>query len=202
MSIGPLLKVKAATAFEICARFDLKKEARFLLREGMSPREFIEALMVNNQYVTGIDFLAHALPTREAVWWGCLCLQHACGDRLSTQDKVACRAAVCWILEPTEQNSLAAHAPAETAGPGSSAGALAGAVEQTIGDLVPPKGRPMPSGAFAPAKAVARGVKLASIKGEPAKIGDTQRLYHELGIGVAEGRFVWPKIWNRVPVRK
>jgi hypothetical protein len=35
----------------------------------------------------GIDFIAHALPAREAVWWGCLCLQHACGSNLSPADK-------------------------------------------------------------------------------------------------------------------
>jgi hypothetical protein len=202
MSNRPLVKVKAATAAEICTRFDLKKEAQPLLHDGLGPREFLEALVANNQYIAGIDFTAHALPAREAVWWGCLCLQQACGNSLSPKDKAAGKAAVQWVLEPTEENRAAAKAPAEAAGPGSPAGALAGAANQTGGNLAPPKAPPMPPGPFAPAKAVAGAVKLASIKGDPVKIVDTHRLFVELGIGVAEGGFVWPEIRNRTPVRR
>jgi hypothetical protein len=141
----PLIKVKATTAAEICARFDLKAEAKPLLRDGMPPRDFIEALVVNKQYVSGIDFVAHALPPREAVWWGCLCLQHACGDSLSAQEKAACRTAVRWIFEPTDDLPAVAHA---------------------------------------------RAVKLASIKADPATRAEMQRLFVELGAGIAEGRFM------------
>jgi hypothetical protein len=37
-------------------------------------------------------------------------------------------------------------------------------------------------------------VGLAAVKGDPIKIADTQRLFVELGIGVAEGRVAWPDI--------
>jgi hypothetical protein len=202
MSNGPHVKAKAATAAEICTRFDPKKEARLLLRDDMGLREFTEALVANKQCLVGIDFIAHALPAREAVWWGCLCLQHACGSNLSPPDKVACKAAVQWVLEPTEENRAAAKAPAEAAGPASPAGALAAAANQTGGNLAPPQAPPMPPGAFAPAKAVAGAVKLATTKGDPVKIADTQRLFVELGIGVTEGRFVWLEIKNRAPARR
>jgi hypothetical protein len=202
MSKGSLIKVKAATAAEICVHFDLKKEARPLLRDGIGPREFVDALVANKQYIAGIDFIAHALPTREAVWWGCLCLQHACGDNLSASDKTACKAAVQWLLEPTEENRAAAKAPAEVAGPASPAGGLAAAANQTGGSLAPPKAPPMPPGPFVPAKSVAGAIKLASTKVDPVKIVDTHRLFVELGIGVAEGRFVWAVIRNRAPVRR
>jgi hypothetical protein len=202
MSNGPLLKVKAATAAEICTRFDLNKEARSLLRDTMGPREFVNTLVANKRYIMGIDFIAHALPAREAVWWGCLCFQHACGNSLSLQDKAAAKAALQWLLEPSEENRAAAKAPAETAGPGSPAGGLAAAANQTGGNLAPPKLPPLPPGPFAPAKAVAGAIKLASIKGDPVKIAETQRLFVELGIGVAEGRFLWPEIRNRAPARR
>jgi hypothetical protein len=202
MNYGPLLKIKPATAVEICASFDLKKEAQSLLRDGIGPREFYEALMANQQYIAGIDFIAHALPAREAVWWGCLCLQHACGDSLSPQDKAAAKAAVQWILEPTEENRAATKMPAEAAGPASPTGALARAANQTGGNLAPPKAPPMPPSPSAPGKAVAHAVKLASIKGDPVKIADTHRLFLELGIGMAEGRFEWPEIRNRAPGRR
>lgn len=195
----PLVRVTGATAGEICARFDLKKEAQPLLRDGMGPREFVEALVANKQYVAGIDFVAHALPAREAVWWGCLCLQHACGGSLSAEERAACQAAVHWVLTPSEENRAAAKAPAEKMGPGSPAGQLAMAANQTGGNLASPKAPPMPPAVFAPAKAVAGAVKLASTKCDPVRIVETQRSFVELGIGVAEGRFVWPEIGNQAP---
>jgi hypothetical protein len=188
MGDGQLVKIKAATAAEVAAHFDLKNEARQFLLEGMAPKEFVDALMANRQYLAGIDFVAHGLPPREAIWWGSLCLQHACGDALSASDWAACRAAVQWVLWPTDENRAAAKAPAEAAGLGSPAGALAAAANQTGGNLAPPKGPPV-APPFAPPKAVALAVKLAATKGDPARIIDRQRSYFELGIAVAEGRY-------------
>jgi Family of unknown function (DUF6931) len=170
------------TAAEICDRFDLDKEAWSLLYDDMGPLQFAEALIANRQFLTGIDFIAHALKPREAVWWGCLCLQHACGDDLTERDIAACRAAVQWVLEPTEEYRAAAQAPAEDAGPGSVAGRLAMAAHQTSGPGTPHKAGPAGPDPFAPAKAVAGAIKLASAKCDPVKIAETQRLYAELGI--------------------
>ncbi len=190
MTDKPLVKVTPATAAEICDRFDLMKEARVLLGDQMAPREFVEALVAGKQYITGIDFMAHALPPREAIWWGCLCLQQVSGNNMSPVDKAACRAAVQWVLAPSEENRAAAAAPAQTAGPISAAGSLAAAAAQTGGNIAPPGAPPMAPGPFAPAKAVAGAVKLASTKAAPTKIVETHRLFVELGIGVAEGRYL------------
>jgi hypothetical protein len=200
VSIPPLIKIKAATAAEICVHFDLKK-ARPLLLNGMDPRKFLEALLANKQYIAGIDFLSHALTPRDAIWWGCLCMQHACGNDLSPADKAACKAAVRWILQPTEENRAAAKTPAETAGPASPAGHLAMAASHTGGNIAPPKAPPAAPGPFAPAKAVAGAVKLASTKADPAKIAETQRTFLELGIGIGEGRHSPSKIKIRTAVQ-
>jgi len=189
MSNEPLLKIKAATAAEVCAHFELEPEPRSLLHDVMSPREFLAALQAGKQPRAGIDFIAHALPPREAIWWGCLCLQHACGSDLSEPDKEACKAAVRWVVHPTEENRAAANIPAEAAGHASPAGVLAGAAFQTGGNIAPPTMPPMAPRPFDHAKAVARAVILASTKVDPLKIVDTQRLFVDLGIGVAEGRF-------------
>jgi hypothetical protein len=189
MGDGQLVKIGAATAAQVSEHFDLKNEARELLRDGMVPREFVDALMASKQYLAGIDFMAHALPAREAIWWGCLCLQHASGDALSAPDWAACRAAVQWVLWPTDENRAAAKAPGEAAGLGSPARALAAAANQTGGNVAPPKAPPMAPAPFAPAKAVAIAVKLAATKGDPVRIIDRQRSFFELGIGVAAGRY-------------
>jgi hypothetical protein len=177
VSGNPLIKVTAATAEEICGRFDARRAARALLRNGMAPLQFLEALAAKKLYVDGIDFLAHALPAREGVWWGCLCLQHACGNTLTPAERSACTAAVRWVIQPTEENRVAARPPAEAVGMGSPAGALAMAAN---GGVTP--------GPFAPARAVAMAVKLAALKGDPAGIIPTQRSYLQLGVGVAAGK--------------
>jgi hypothetical protein len=145
MNNQPTVMSQPVTAAHICAHFNLEEETEPLLRDGMGPREFVEALLANKQYAAGIDFMAHALPSREAVWWGCLCLQHACGSSLSTKDKAAAKAALQWVLQPNEENRAAAKAPAEAAGPASPAGALARAAHWTGGSLGPPNGPPVPS---------------------------------------------------------
>jgi hypothetical protein len=190
MSPPPLVKVTAGSPLEVCARVDLPKEAKALLRDGMGVREFVDALLASKQYVAGIDFMAHALPPREGIWWGCLCLQHAVGSGLSPVERAACIAAVQWVLRPGEETRAAARPPAEAAGPANPAGSLAAAAFQTGGNVAPPNAPPMAPPPFAYAKAVATAVKLASIKAPPVKLLETQRAYVELGIGLAEGRYI------------
>jgi hypothetical protein len=178
-----------ASAAEICARFELDEKARLLLREGMEAPEFVAALLANKLYTAGIDFMAHVLPPREGIWWGCLCLQHASGSNLSPADKAAAIAALRWVLQPNEENRAAAKAPAETAGHASPAGALAKAANWTGGSLGPPDMPPVPPGPFMPAKAVATAIKFAATKVEPQRMVKTRQQFVELGIGVAEGRY-------------
>lgn len=194
MSNNPLVKIKSGLAAEVCANFDLTKESQVLLCDGMRPRDFVEALIKNKQYMAGIDFMAHALSPREAIWWGCLCMQQACGNNLSAPERAASMAAVQWVLRPTEESRVGARCSAQATRAGSPAGALAMAANQTGGSLISPDIPPMAPEPFAPAKAVAMAVKWASVKGDPVKIADTQRLFVELGIGVAQGHFVWPEV--------
>lgn len=92
-------------------------------------------------------------------------------------------------MQPTEQNRAAAKAPAETAKAPSPAGALAMATSLTGGSMAPPNLPPAPPPPFAWAVYVATAIKFATIKVESAKMTETQRLFVELGIGLAEGRY-------------
>jgi hypothetical protein len=180
----PFTKVTAATAAEISARFDLAGESKSLLSDGMKPHELLNAMLEKKQTVPAIDFLAYALPSREGIWWGCLCMQHVLGNELPAPDRLAARAAVQWIMHPGEEARAAAKAPAEAAGPMSPAGNLALAVYQT-GVTNPPQASP-----FSFAKSVATAVKVASLKAEPAGIAKLQRSFLALGIEIAEGRYL------------
>ena len=185
----PLFNVNVATAAEVCARFYLDKKPMQLLKPGMAPRDYIEALVENKEYLAAMDFVAHALPHRHSIWWGCLCLQHTCGTKLEPWERVAAKTAVLWILQPNEANRVAAKHPADVLGLGSPAGALASAANQTGGSLAPPNMPLVAPSPFAPARAVAIAVKVASTKGDPPSIARTQHALIELGVAVAEGRY-------------
>jgi len=191
-------KVKAGKAAEICKHLELKEESRPLLRDQITPPQFLDALLSDRQYRSAIDFLAHGLPPREAVWWGCICLEHVNRAKWSPEEKAACKAAVQWVLDPNDENRQAAKAPGEAAGLGTPAGSLALAASWTGGSLTAPNLPPVPPGPYLPAKGVAAAVGLAAVKGDPLKIADTQRLFVELGIGVAEGRVAWPDLKKRM----
>src|SRR5882762_8415213 len=113
MNETTLVNVTAATASEVCSRLYLDKAALGLLRPAMSPRGFVDALVEAKQYLAAIDFIAHALPSREAIWWGCLCLQRTCGDKLEPWERRAFRITVQWVLHPNEMNRAAAKQPAD-----------------------------------------------------------------------------------------
>lgn len=183
------VNVTVATASEVCTRLYLDKAARALLRPEMSPRGFVDALVEAKQYLAAIDFIAHALPSREAIWWGCLCLQRTCGDKLEPWERRAFRLTVQWVLQPNETTRVATKEPAEVLGPASAAGNLAAAANQTGGSAGPPQGPHIPPNPFAPAKAVAIAIKVASAKAPPPEIQPTQRSFVELGMSIAEGRF-------------
>jgi hypothetical protein len=186
---NPLVYATASTAAEICSRVYLDKAALDSLRPGMSPRGFVDALVEKGQYLAGIDFMAHVLPSREAIWWGCLCLHHTCGSKLEPWERRAYRLTVQWVLQPTEANRAATKQPAEVLGPASAAGCLAAAANQTGGSIGPPDGPPIPPSPLAPNKAVAIAVKVASTKVDAAEILRTQRSLIGLGMAVAEGRY-------------
>jgi hypothetical protein len=197
----PMKKVKAALAAEICARYEPRDDARPLLSPTATPREFLEALEAREQHASALSFLAHALPPREAVWWGCLCLRQASAAALPPAEADALRSAAEWVLEPNEERRRTAEKLAEGAGVGTASGCLATAVGWTGGSLSPPDPRipVVAPGPHLPAKGVAGAVLLASVRAEPTRIAGLQRSFVELGVGVAEGRFSWPDVKPKPP---
>jgi hypothetical protein len=161
------------SAAAICAGFNVGAQAQRLLEDDMSAGKFVEALIEKKRFSDAIDFLAHALPAREGIWWGCLCMRHALGDKLAPPDRDAATAAVHWVIDSNEETRAAARASAAACGSMSIAGALAMAAGE-------------PS---APAQSIARAVKIAAIK-DPANISRVQRCYVELAMQIAEGQLL------------
>ena len=147
-----------------------------------TPREFLDALLAREKYGDAIKFLAAALPMRQAVWWGCLCLQLARGSEMSAAEKAAVRAAARWALEPSEINRLEAVRWIVKKNP---AGYLAQAVSWTGGSLSKPGLPVVPPGPQLPARALSGALLLAAVRCPPEKIKERFRHFLVLGIGLA-----------------
>src|SRR5437763_2161431 len=102
MSNGTLAKVTAKTAAEVCKRFTPGEEAKQLLRDTMTPRQYLDALIEKQQFPDAIRFLAHALPKREAVWWACVCARGTTGPNAPPKITAALQAADKWCSDPSE----------------------------------------------------------------------------------------------------
>ncbi len=108
------LKIKAATAQEVCAEYALSDEAKPLLRPDMPPLDFVAALTEAKQHSDAVQFLARALPKREAVWWAALCAREAPDVAVEKRFLAAIEAAENWVRKPTEENRRLAEKAAET----------------------------------------------------------------------------------------
>jgi uncharacterized protein DUF6931 len=186
--------MKAATAAEVCHNFALDDAAAPLLKGDPAPREFLQRLSDKQYYPDGIRFLAHALPAREAVWWGGLCLWRAVesrGDRLPPPQQEALRAAMVWVLEPGEENRRTAEKAGRAATLSNAAGCLAMAVFWSSGSMTAAHLPPVASPPFAAAKCAAGAVLLAAVLNGGRKSPGYQQRFVELGEQVADGNFLW-----------
>jgi Family of unknown function (DUF6931) len=98
------LKFEAQTAQEICAKFPISDAGRSHLREAMPPLDFLQSLVANSAFVDAVQFLARALPKREAVWWSCLCAREVLASDDKSEFAMAVGAAEAWVYKPNEEN--------------------------------------------------------------------------------------------------
>ena len=190
MSNG-LVKVAAKTAAEVCKHFPLGEEAKKQLRDGMTPAQFLDALIEKQQFPDAVRFLAHALPKREGVWWACLCSRSVAGSSPAPKITSALQAAEKWVTDPSEDNRRAGMPAAEAAELKTPAGCAAMAAFWSGGSLAPPNVPVVPPGEYLTAHGVAGAVMLAAVQSEPEKAPDKYRKFLAQGIEVAKGTQRW-----------
>ena len=191
MSNGGLTKVTAKTAAEVCKTFPLGDEAKKLLRDGLTPRQFLDVLLEKQQFPDAVRFLAHALPKREAVWWACLCARQVNGSNPPAPLGPALQAAEKWTSDPSEANRRAAHAAAEAGAMGSPAGCAALAAFFSGGSMAPPNVAAVPPGETLTAQMASGAILLAAVLTEPHKAVDKYRKVVALGVDVGNGVNTW-----------
>jgi hypothetical protein len=169
----------------------LSAEARPWLRDGQTPRQFLDQLVEQKLNVDAIRFLAHVLPKREAVWWASLCVRSVAGPNPPSEVTAALQAAEQWVMEPKEENRRKALAAAEAAGLGTPAGCTAVSAFWSGGSLGPANLPAIPPGEHLTARGVSGAVLLATVLAEPEKAAEKASRFLAQGIGVADGSNRW-----------
>jgi hypothetical protein len=185
--------VPAATAAEVASRFAPGDAAKGLLRDGLSPGEYLDLLTAGGHWEDAVRFLANALPKREAVWWACLGVRSIAGQSVPESVVSALRCAEAWVAEPSEENRRAAMPAAEAAGFNTAAGCAALAAFWSGGSLGPPNVPVIAPAEHLTAHGVACSVTLAAVSGPPEKMPNTYRALLAEGVEVATGQRPWPE---------
>ncbi len=116
---------------------------------------------------------AHALPKREAVWWGCMCARAVPDPALLPVDADALLAAEAWVRKPNEETlrRAAMEAAQRTAFRSPEAWAAVGAFWS--GGSMAPAGQPVvPPPDHLTGVAVSGGVVLAAVRLRPERAQD------------------------------
>jgi hypothetical protein len=201
LAIDTATKLPPKTATEIGKLFPLGDEAKDLLREGMTPRQYLDALLEKQHYIDALRFLAHALPKREAVWWACLCVRGVAGAGTPPPQTAALQAAERWVADPSEANRQACQGAAEAAGHGLPASCAAMAAFWSGGSMAPPNTPVVPPGETLTAHGAAGAALLAAVATEPQKVPEKQRMFLTQGLEVLAGTNRWKEALKQEPAK-
>ena len=111
-------------AVELCKYFTLGEAAKKAVTPEMTPDQFLQLAVENKWHPDAIQFLAHYLPKRQAVFWAMSCTKQA-NAATTPQAEAALKSAEAWIADPSEENRKAALNAANDADTGTPAGATA-----------------------------------------------------------------------------
>jgi len=185
-------KITASTV-EICARFALSDEGRAILQPDLPAGTFVDGLCAAGLWIDAVRFLAHALPKREAVWWGCLAARATLGEAPRDVVREAVEAAEVWVYRPNEDNRRAAMGAATAAGNDTPASWAARGAFWSGGSLAPPEAPIVPPDEMLTAAAVAGAVCLAAVQNEPEHAPEKYRVFIAQGLDIAGGGTGRPK---------
>lgn len=175
------------SAQDLASALTLSRSARGQLNSDLRPGAYLKLLLKDRRWSDAIRFLAHALPPRHAVWWACLCVEHAVGERAAGPEFAALWAATRWVVNPSPDRAQAAGKAAQALPSSSPAHALTKAAEAggDAPDTSPVPGKPNPAGRFA-----AAAVLLAAAE-QPQDLVHLYRQFLYIGLDVEAERIPW-----------
>ena len=175
---------------------------------------FLRWLVAGDHHVEAIRYLAHALPSREGVWWACTCARRALGSQPPPQDVAALEAAeahavvavghsegalVALATSASQRSGSHTHAAkrrtlrraamraAEATDMQSAASLAAIACFFAGGSIAPAGAPPEPPPEHLCPTMVASAVLYACTRGPDERAPERYRLLLEMGLDIASG---------------
>lgn len=183
---APTVKIKAQTADEICKQFPLSDAGKAKLAPGSAPLAFLEALEAAGAHPDAIQFLAYALPKREAVWWSSLCARDIMDQNAPADLLAAVEAAETWVRKPTEESRRKAEKAGNAVKDSHPARWSAMAAFWSSGSLAPEGAPEVKCPEDFTAKAVTGAVLLAA-GADPQRSEERNKLFVAYGLDIAKG---------------
>jgi hypothetical protein len=161
-NVEPTTK-SVATLRDLCERAKLEEEAKALLKDELTPRQFLELLIGKELFLDAIRFLAYVLPKREAVGWGCLCVRQILGTQDASKISEA-HVAVEGLESPSACLALAAF--------------LSG------GSIAPANLEPVAPPDHITPQVVAGAIIACAVKNQPEKAPEKYRVFLQKGMAL------------------
>lgn len=96
-------KIIAQKASELTGKYDAINEQVEEIDTELPPADYLKELIKHKFFEDAITFLAHGLPPRESVWWGCVCVRHVTDDATKQHSVAALQYAEQWVNDQSEQ---------------------------------------------------------------------------------------------------
>jgi len=171
----------------ILQRFELSEEAAACISGEMAPSLVIDTLKENKLFIDLVNFISHALPAREGIWWACLALDLRKDDWNNEEQKVVADSKR-WVQEPDEAKRRLAEMQVAKLGLQCATGWLAQAVFWNGSGSLGEPGQPVvlpPE--FLYAKATAGAVNTAAVIPEWAGYDNYCEQVTAMAIDIANG---------------
>jgi hypothetical protein len=162
---------------QLCERAKLGDEARALVTDQTSTKQFLGLLVEKELFKDAIRLVSHLLPKREAIGWGCLCLRNIMANQPDKPLPPVQMAAERWVSAPNEENRWAAKQTADKEKPKTASGLLAMGAFFAGPSMAPANVKAVPPPDHMTSEMVANAVILAGVVEEPEKAKEKYRLF-------------------------
>jgi hypothetical protein len=154
----------------VLPHLQLDDHGRSALADCQGSIEALDQLEKAGLLIEATRLIAHALPSREAVWWACACSRHTAASGANPAAEAQVReSAEEWVRKPTDDHRRSAMKQAEKVG-FSSAEAWAAVGAFWSGDsMAPPEAPKVPPQPHFTGLAVAGSVALAACRGPASR---------------------------------
>jgi hypothetical protein len=170
----------------ICENAELDGVARAVLAQHPEPRGYVDALIEQDQHRAAVSVLAHALPTREAIFWAWSCAREAAGPSPGEGTQRCLAVTRAWIYEPTDAHRRATYVAALEDNFESAASLACAAAFCSGGSLAPDNMPAVLPGPCAAARAIRDCIVMAATIGKNADtIADRYRAFLAEGVKIA-----------------